>query len=149
MVKPLTKPKEETTDGDVVMAPPPDVDYGGPDDEQPQPQPDNDKGDDGWRFPNWGESEEFLRDSIKKQGVHPVDPITIASKSDPIPLKDLRDTWLTERTDGWYDGHPIRDTLLADKFDTIIDGVPKTVCRWAINFISDTLRNADNVALAD
>ena len=58
MVKPLTKPKEETTDGDVVMAPPPDVDYGGPDDEQPQPQPqpDNDKGDDGWRFPNWGES---------------------------------------------------------------------------------------------
>ena len=59
MVKPLTKPKEETTDGDVVMAPPPDVDYGGPDDEQPQPQPDSDKGDDGWRFPNWGESEEF------------------------------------------------------------------------------------------
>ena len=137
MVKPLTKPKEET-DGDVDMAPPPEVDYGAADDGPPEPQPDNDKGNATWRFPIWGECEEILRESIKKEGVHPVDPITIASKSDPIPLKDLRDTWLREHTDGWYGGHPIRDTLLADEFDTIIDGVPHKVCRWAVNFIDET-----------
>ena len=61
MVKPLTLPKKETTDEDVDMAPPPEVDYGAPDDEQPQPQPDTSKGEDGWRLPNWGEAEFFFK----------------------------------------------------------------------------------------
>ena len=152
MVKPLSMPKKE--EEDVVMAPPPDVDYGG-DDEQPQPQPqpqprpDNDKGEDSWRLPNFVEGEAFLRESIRKQGVHPVDPITVASKSDPIPLKDLSPTWLTDLSDGWYGGHDIRDTLLNDKFHTNIEGVSSLVCRWAVNIISDKLRNPDNLVAAD
>ena len=116
MVKALTKPKEET-DADVTMGPQPeDVDFtdnNGP----PEPQQGNDKGDGGWRFPNWDETEEFLRETIKKEGVHPVDPITIACKSNPTPLKDVRETWLREISDGWYGGQSIRETLLADEFD--------------------------------
>ena len=38
---------------------------------------------------------------------------------------------------------------MADEFDTIIDGVPHKVSRWAINFIDDTLRNQSNVIQAD
>ena len=109
MVKPLTAPKKETVDEDVDMAPPdadaPEVDFGAPEDEQQQPPPqDNDKGDkgvDSWRLPGWEVAEVFLRDSVKKSGVHPVDPIAIACKSDPIPLKDLDERWLRKRSDGW------------------------------------------------
>ena len=116
MVKPLTGPKKEPTDDDMGTATI-EVDYGTPDDEQQQPPPQgNDKGDkgvDSWRLPGW-EAAEVLRDSVKKSGVHPVDPIAIACKSDPIPLKDLDDKWLRMRTDGWYGGYPIHETLLKE-----------------------------------
>ena len=45
-----------------------------------------------WCLSDWDAIEENLRDIVKKEGIHPVDPITIASKSSPIPLKDVRKT---------------------------------------------------------
>ena len=45
-----------------------------------------------WFLPAWYDIEENLSDIVKKEGIHPVDPITIASKSSPIPVKDVRKT---------------------------------------------------------
>ena len=54
--------------------------------------------------------------------MHPVDPITIACKSDPVLLKDVKDTWLRDISDGWYGGQSIRETLLKDEFEELIGG---------------------------
>ena len=102
---------------------------------------------DSWRLPGWEVAEVFLRDSIKKSGVHPIDPIAIACKTEPIPLKDLDEKWLRKRSDGWYGGYPILETLLKEQFETIIDGVTRTVCRWAVNYVDENLRNAKNLIL--
>ena len=98
----------------------------------------------------WDEVEEDLRDIIKKEGVHPVDPVTIASKSSPIPLKDVKTNWLTMITDGYYCGHNcIRESLLKDTFDTMIGDRVCKVSRWALNIINPDLRNQKNLAKAE
>ena len=79
----------------------------------------------------------FLRETITKPGVHPVDPIAIACKSDPIPLKDLEEDWLRRRTDGKYNGHSIRDELLKQEFNVMIDNKMHKVCRWAVMYINE------------
>ena len=73
MVKPIPVTKQETRDED---------------DDLPDYEDDEDEPKDAWRLPNFKEREENLRDTIKKKGVHPVDPISIALKKDPIPVKD-------------------------------------------------------------
>ena len=90
-----------------------------------------------------------MKDTIKKPNVHPVDPISIACKSNPIPLKDLDDKWLAMRSDGWYGGHPINETLLKQQFDTIINGEQHKVCRWAVMYIDENLRNSTNLTKAE
>ena len=39
------------------------------------------------------------KDMVKKEGIHPVDPVTIASKSNPILLKDAKKNWLNSITE--------------------------------------------------
>ena len=90
-----------------------------------------------------------MKETIKKPNVHPVDPISVACKSNPIPLKDLDDKWLTKRSDGWYGGHPIHETLLKQEFKTMINGEQQMVCRWAAMFIDENLRNAHNLIKAE
>ena len=145
MVRVLTEPKKEAVEEDVEMPPAdpaaPEVDYGSAEGGQPQKPPqEEDKGDKGenkWRLSGWEGSEVFLRDTITKPGVHPVDPIAICCKSDPIPLKDLDETWLRKRSGGWYGGHPILDALLKQQHDVMIDGNVQTVCRWAVMYINE------------
>ena len=64
-------------------------DYTDGDDDQPDQEA---KGDEVWCMADWDEVEFTLREAIKKEGIHPVDPVTIASKSNPIPLKDVKKT---------------------------------------------------------
>ena len=49
---------------------------------------------DAWRLPTFQEIEEELRETIKKKGVHPVDPISIALKQNPITVKDVNKAWI-------------------------------------------------------
>merc|ERR1711989_146373 len=87
---------------------------------------------------------------VKKEGIHPIDPITIASKSNPIPLKDVKKNWLNSITDGCYCGHnSIRKALENDTFETTIEGRVRNVSRWALNTIDPDLRNQVNLAKAD
>ena len=128
MVKALIKQKIEA-DGDALMGLSEAPDYGGDDGDQLSPEP---KGSRFWTLPNWHEIEENLRDIIKKEGIHPVDPVTIASKSNPIPLKDVRDDWLNSISGGLYCGHNSnRKALLQDTFDAMIEGRVRKVSRWA------------------
>ena len=64
-------------------------DYGVDDGDQPDQEL---KGDEVWCMSDWEEIEGNLRDMVKKEGIHPIDPVTIASKSNPIPLKDVKKT---------------------------------------------------------
>ena len=122
-------------------------DYGGDDGDQLSQEP---KEGQVWTLPNWCEIEENLRDFIKKEGIHPVDPITIASKSNPYPLKDVRDDWLNSISDGLYCGHnSIRKTLLQDMFDAMIEGRVYKVSRWVMNAIDPDLRNQANLIKAE
>ena len=57
--------------------------------------------------------------------------------------------WLRMRSDGWYGGHPILETLLKEQFETIIDGVIHTVCRWVVMYINENLRVAKNLTFAE
>ena len=96
------------------------------------------------------EIEITLRDIIKKEGIHPVDPVTIASKSSPIPLKDVKKNWLTSISEGYYCGHnSIRETLEKDTFDALIGDRIRKVSRWALNTVSPDLRNQANLAKAE
>ena len=100
MVKTFIKQKAEV-DGDVTMGGPELPDFTADEGEPDQTS----KEDEDWSMANWDEVEEDLRDIIKKEGVHPVDPVTIASKSNPIPLKDVKKNWLTAMSEGYYCGH--------------------------------------------
>ena len=146
MVKRFIKQKTEV-DGDVTMEgaeDPPDYTN---DTEQPDQAT---KEEEEWCMANWDEVEEDLRDTIKKEGVHPVDPVTIASKSNPIPLKDVKKNWLTSISEGYYCGHnSIRESLQKDTFDAMIGGRIRKVSRWALNTVSPDLRNQRNLAKAE
>ena len=123
-------------------------DYG----QEENKQPPQNKNKDAWRMPTYDECEHFLRDSVKKKGVHPIDPIAIACKSDPIPLKDIRDNgdkWLKSLSDGWYGGNPIIETLKKQEFETIIDNKRQKVCRWAVIKVDEDLRNFQNLVGAE
>ena len=53
---------------------------------------------DAWRLPTFQEIEEDLRETVKKKGINAVDPISIALKQNPMPLKDVSIDWLQNRT---------------------------------------------------
>ena len=102
-----------------------------------------------WRFQSWEKAEELLRDNLKKPDVHPVDPISIALKDTPIPVKDLDEDFLSEMSYGWYAGDSIRKALLDQEFETLIDGHKETVSRWAMFHVNEILRVKDNLKKAE
>ena len=104
---------------------------------------------DAWRLENYEEIERNLRTVIKKRGVHPVDPIAVTLKMHPIPLKDLPPNWLDIKTEGWYGGNNIIETLLKQMFDVMIDENRVTVSRWAMIDVLEDLRNQANLITAD
>ena len=46
---------------------------------------------DDWHIASYAETELRLRNDLKQKNVHAVDVVSIGTKSDPIPMKDLDD----------------------------------------------------------
>ena len=85
MVKTFLREKQEIDpDGDQQMQDTEKPNWEAPDDQEPQ----TDKKD--WRMSYFDEIELRLRDDLKQKDVHAVDTTSIATKSDPIPLKDVK-----------------------------------------------------------
>ena len=138
----MVKAYAKQADGDAIMSTNEAPDYG-------------DDGDDlsltDWGLPRWETIEENLRETSKKDNIHPVDVTSIVSKSNPMPVKELGPFWFEYISkDGVYCGHnDIIKALKQDVFRTMIAGRPQTVSRWAMNMISEDLRNDDNANEAD
>ena len=146
MVRTFIKQKTEV-DGDVTMEGPELPDYTA--DEGDQPDQAN-KEDEEWCMADYDEVEISLREIIKKEGIHPVDTTTIAAKSNPIPLKDVKKNWLTAMSEGYYCGHnSIREFLEKDTFDALIGGRIRKVSRWALNPVNPDLRIQANLVKAE
>ena len=102
MVKAYLETKTEV-DGDLVMNMSEAPDYGADDGDELSQEA---KLSDIWGLPRWETIEEGLRDTLKKDYIHPVDITSIVSKSDPIPIKNLGEYWLEHISkDGHYCGH--------------------------------------------
>ena len=87
---------------------------------------------DAWRLENFIEIERYISKTLRRSGVHPVDPIAVMLKASPIPIKDLTEDYLSTITDGWYGGKNIVTTLLKDEFEANVEGMPLDVSRWAV-----------------
>ena len=91
---------------------------------------------------DYGEVELKLRESLKKEGIQPVDTTPIVTKSDPIPIKDIKSNWLSSMSDGHYCGHnSIIEALSKDEFRALIENQFYNVSRWAMNPVNPDLRN--------
>ena len=116
-------------------------------DEQPNWGDPKDEIKEAWRLESFDEIEHKLSSNVKKRGMHPVDPIAVTLKTSPIPLKDVPRNWLELNSNGWYGGHNIVDTLQADTFEAVIDGVGVEISRWVLfNVPENTYKNAHIVA---
>ena len=102
-----------------------------------------------WRFQPLEDIEHNISTVIKKRGVHAVDPIAVTLKMQPVPLKDLPPNWLDLKTEGWYGGNNIIETLLTHKFEVVIDDNRVSVSRWAMIDVLDELRNQAGLVAAD
>ena len=143
MVRPFvpTEPKEEE---DVEMPPAdkaaPDVDFGSAEGESPPPQPRPRPEPDiryNWQFPAWETQAEWLKENLRQPGVHPIDPICICCKTNPIPMKDLDPSFLQKRTDAWYGGHSICEGLMRQEHQAIVNDKVIRVSRWAAIFLDE------------
>ena len=74
--------------------------------------------------------------------LHAVDVVSIGTKSDPIPMKELDDERLIMGLEGKYCGHnPIISTLKKDMFEVRLAGRHITTSRWAMCRVQQELRN--------
>ena len=100
MVKTFLREKQEIDpDGDQQMQDPEKPNWEAPDDQEPQTKEKD------WRMSYYDEIELRLRDALKQKEVHSVDTTSIVTKSDPIPLKDIKPDFLTKLSQGKYCGH--------------------------------------------
>ena len=109
-------------------------------DEEPQPVLPGEA----WRLSTYQEIDEDLRETVKKKGINAVDPISIALKNNPIPVKDVRTDWIKIRTNAWYGGKNIVEYLREDKFEIqltvdVIETLKTRVSRWALIDVHDHL----------
>ena len=91
MVKTFLKEKQEIDpDGDQQMQDPEKPNWEAPDDQEPRTK------DKDWFMSNYDDIEIRLRDDLKQKDIQAVDTTSIVTKSDPIPLKDIKaDFWLS------------------------------------------------------
>ena len=101
-----------------------------------------------WRFEPLEDIEERVGTNLRKRGIHAVDPIAVTLKMQPTPFKDLPLNWLEAKTEGWYGGHNIVETLSDDKFVTVIDGNKVKVSRWALLDIPENLSDRPDLVTA-
>ena len=84
-----------------------------------------------------------LRDDLRPKDIRAADTTSIVTKSEPIPLKDVKPDFLTKISNGEYCGHnSILDALSNDTFDGVIGDRVQVVSRWALNIIDPALRNS-------
>ena len=112
--------------------------------EEPPPPPQPVLPGEAWRLSTYKEMDEDLRETVKKKGITAVDPISIALKNNPIPMKDVRTDWLKIRTNAWYGGKNIVEYLREDKFEIqitvdVIETLKTRVSRWALIDVHDHL----------
>ena len=133
------------------------------DDQQPPPQPPQPQplteGDirAKYKFPTWEQQADNLKTVIKVTEIHPVDPICVACKVTPTPLKDMDPNRWMERLspDGWYGGHSIHKALATQEHSVEIENKVVKTSRWAallLNLdlrIKDTLRRAELKAIRE
>ena len=134
MVKAIPTTKKEVIDPDEYLP-----DYNDPKDDISE----------AWRFESLEDIEHNISTVIKKRGVHAVDPIAVTLKMHPVPLKDLHPNWMDLKTEGWYGGHNIIETLSKDKFEVVIDENRVSVSRWAMIDVLDDLRDRADLVAAD
>ena len=99
---------------------------------------------DDWHIASYEETEVRLRHDLKQKNVHAVDVVSIGTKSDPIPMKDLDDEkFMTGFEDeGVYCGqNPIISALKKDTFKVKLEGRQIETSRWAMCKARQELRN--------
>ena len=83
-----------------------------------------------------------LRTNLNQKNVHAVDMVTIGTKEDPLPMKDVDDERILSLSDGKYCGHnSIAQALRDDQFEVMIGDKLRTTSRWAMNIVNHDLRN--------
>ena len=141
MVRPFvpTEPKEEDVEmpqaGEEGLP-----DFGDDDldqNRQPPPLTDDDVRDK-YKFPTWEKADENLKSMIRVTDVHPVDPICVACKVTPIPIKDLDpNLWLNKISpDGWYKGNSIHNALASQEHRVEIENKVVVTSRWSALLLS-------------
>ena len=84
------------------------------------------------------------------KNLHAVDVVSIGTKSDPIPMKELDDERRIMGYEGKYCGHnPIISTLKKDTFEFRIAGRHISTSRWAMCRVQQELRNQATCAEHD
>ena len=99
------------------------------------------QGEDDWQFGSYEDTEFRLRENLKIKGIHAVDVVSIGTKNDPIPLKDVDDE-LISGLEGKYCGHnPVIPALKKDTFQVKLEYRLITTSRWAMCEVRQELRN--------
>ena len=109
------------------------------DDESADWTADGDGQADEWRLQSYVEIKNRVNDNTYATDISPVDTTSIVTKTDPIPMKDVRQFFTDDLFPGYrYAGHNnIRNELLKDDFSIKKD---KRICRWALNMVDPTMR---------
>ena len=97
-----------------------------------------------WHIASYEETELRLRHDLKQKKIHAVDVISIGTKSDPVPIKDLDDEkfMASFEDEGVYCGqNPIISALKKDTFKVKLEGREIETSRWAMCKVKEELRN--------
>ena len=94
---------------------------------------------DDWRLQNYVDIKNRVNDNMNATEISSVDTTSIVTKTDPIPMKDVKQFFIDELFPGYrYAGNNnIRTELLKDEFNIKKD---KRICRWAMNVIDQSMR---------
>ena len=97
---------------------------------------------DDWQLGPYEETELRLRNDLNVKSLHVVDVVSIGTKSNPIPMKDLKDDMFLG--EGKYCGHnPIISALKKDTFEVKLAKEYITTPRWALCKARQELRHQE------
>ena len=103
---------------------------------------------DDWQFGSYEEIELRLRHDLNVRNLHAVDVVSIGTKNNPIPMKEINDE-LISGYEGKYCGHnPSISALKKDTFEVKLEERPITTSRWAMCEVRQELRSKENDHIA-
>ena len=104
---------------------------------------------DDWQFGSYDEIELRLRDDLNVKNLHAVDVVSIGTKNNPIPLKEVDDEHISGY-EGEYCGHnPVIPALKKDTFEVKLENRLITTSRWAMCEVRQELRNQETCGVSD